>query len=170
MLRIPHCLGSWLTDGGKVVSPTHLLLPTPQKHLFLCFWYSCLLEPEWKNSPHQVPNPRSSGLYHSALTSVLPRHWFFFNSYNPSSHTIAMMFAQPLAEIYTRIFLGSETWLVLRADNLTAICEPIIKKMWLPQRLTTLCASTACYRDGFTFMISSRFHSSGVQVLISVCC
>jgi hypothetical protein len=29
MLRIPHCLDTLLTDGGKVVSPTH---PTPQKH------------------------------------------------------------------------------------------------------------------------------------------
>jgi hypothetical protein len=31
MLRIPHCLDSWLTDGGKVVSPTHWLCSTPQK-------------------------------------------------------------------------------------------------------------------------------------------
>jgi hypothetical protein len=23
MLRIPHCLDNWLTDGGKFVSPTH---------------------------------------------------------------------------------------------------------------------------------------------------
>jgi hypothetical protein len=23
MLRIPHCLDSWLTDGGEVVTPTH---------------------------------------------------------------------------------------------------------------------------------------------------
>jgi hypothetical protein len=32
MLRIPHCLDSQLTDGGKVVSPTHQLYLTPQKH------------------------------------------------------------------------------------------------------------------------------------------
>jgi hypothetical protein len=37
------------------------------------------------------------------------------------------------------------------ATNLTAICEPIVKKMWDPRRLTTLWASTACYRDIFTF-------------------
>jgi hypothetical protein len=38
-----------------------------------------------------------------------------------------------------------------RADNLTAICELIVSKMWEPQRLSTLWASTACYRDSFTF-------------------
>jgi hypothetical protein len=34
MLRIPHCLHNRLTDGGKVVSPTHLPRSTPQKHFF----------------------------------------------------------------------------------------------------------------------------------------
>jgi hypothetical protein len=32
MLRIPHCLDSRLTGGGKVVSPTHFPRSTPQKH------------------------------------------------------------------------------------------------------------------------------------------
>jgi hypothetical protein len=32
MLRILHCLDSRLTEGGKVVSPTHPPHPTPQKH------------------------------------------------------------------------------------------------------------------------------------------
>jgi hypothetical protein len=32
MLRIPHCLDNRLTDGGKVVSPTHRPHFTPQKH------------------------------------------------------------------------------------------------------------------------------------------
>jgi hypothetical protein len=35
----------------------------------------------------------------------------------------------------------------LMAVNLTAICEPIVYKMWAPRRLTTLWASKACYRD-----------------------
>jgi hypothetical protein len=33
-LRIPHCLHSRLTDGGKVVSLTHRPRSTPQKHYF----------------------------------------------------------------------------------------------------------------------------------------
>jgi hypothetical protein len=39
-----------------------------------------------------------------------------------------------------------------KADNLTAICEPIVQKMWDPRRLTTLWTFTACYRDNFTFL------------------
>jgi hypothetical protein len=37
------------------------------------------------------------------------------------------------------------------ADNLTAICEPIVLKMWEPRRLTPLWVFTAWYRDSFTF-------------------
>jgi hypothetical protein len=40
-----------------------------------------------------------------------------------------------------------------KADNLTAICEPFVKKLCDPGRLTTLWASTACYRDSFTFYL-----------------
>jgi hypothetical protein len=38
-----------------------------------------------------------------------------------------------------------------KADNLSAISEPIDKKMWEPQNHTTLWAFTACYRGIFTF-------------------
>jgi hypothetical protein len=34
MLRIPHCLDNRLTDGGKVVSPTHSPHFTPLKHYY----------------------------------------------------------------------------------------------------------------------------------------
>jgi hypothetical protein len=43
-----------------------------------------------------------------------------------------------------KMFLGS------RADNLAAICEPIVQTVWDPRNLTTLRASTACYGDSFT--------------------
>jgi hypothetical protein len=46
MLRIPCCLDNRLTDGGKVVSPTHRPHFTPQNLFFLCFRYSFLLEAE----------------------------------------------------------------------------------------------------------------------------
>jgi hypothetical protein len=47
------------------------------------------------------------------------------------------------------------------ADNLTAICEPIVWKMWEPRRLTALWAFTACYRDTFTFFY--------VEVIVLMC-
>jgi hypothetical protein len=34
MFRIPHCLDIRLTDGGKVVSPTHRPRSNPQKQYF----------------------------------------------------------------------------------------------------------------------------------------
>jgi hypothetical protein len=81
MLRIPHCLDNRLTDGGKVVSPTHQPHFTPQKHYYVYvsgthFCYSMskpqsLVRTEglgkFTNSPHRVSNP------HSALTTTLPR-------------------------------------------------------------------------------------------------
>jgi hypothetical protein len=42
-------------------------------------------------------------------------------------------------------------WLAHKADNLTAICEPTVYKLWESQCLTTLWASMACYGDSFTF-------------------
>jgi hypothetical protein len=36
-----------------------------------------------------------------------------------------------------------------KADNFTAICVPIVYKMWEPRCLTTLWGSMACYRDSF---------------------
>jgi hypothetical protein len=41
-----------------------------------------------------------------------------------------------------------------KADGFTSICEPIVYKMWEPRRLTTLWASTACYRDSFAFTLT----------------
>jgi hypothetical protein len=37
-----------------------------------------------------------------------------------------------------------------KADNLTAICELFVYKMWEPQPLIPLWAFTACYWDSFT--------------------
>jgi hypothetical protein len=49
--------------------------------------------------------------------------------------------------------------------DLTAICEPIVYKMWEPRRLTTLWASTACYRDSFTFFFYIFYvHSCGKYI------
>jgi hypothetical protein len=51
----------------------------------------------------------------------------------------------------TRNITGGIGWPERKADNLTAICEPIFKKMWDPRPLTTLWAPTACYRDSVSF-------------------
>jgi hypothetical protein len=52
------------------------------------------------------------------------------------------------------------------ADSFT-ICEPIVKKMWQPRRLTTLWAFMACYRDSFTFYFKTMMvHECFIQYVL----
>jgi hypothetical protein len=53
----------------------------------------------------------------------------------------------------TRNLPGSKGRPVHKANNFTAIYQPIVLKMWEPQRLAALWASKACYRDSFTFYL-----------------
>jgi hypothetical protein len=40
-----------------------------------------------------------------------------------------------------------------KVDNLTAICESIVRKIWDPRHVTTLWDSTSCYKDRVTFFL-----------------
>jgi hypothetical protein len=51
--------------------------------------------------------------------------------------------------------MGSRLRPAQKAENLTAICEPIAKKMWVP-RLTTVLASMPYYKDSFTFYPTTK--------------
>jgi hypothetical protein len=51
---------------------------------------------------------------------------FFFNLPNPSSHTMALGSTQPLTEMSTRDLPGGKGRQARKADNLTAICVPIV--------------------------------------------
>jgi hypothetical protein len=64
--------------------------------------------------------------------------WGFLNWPNPSAHIMALGLAQPLTEMSTRNLPGGKRRPVCKADNLSAICEPIVYKMWEPRHLTTL--------------------------------
>jgi hypothetical protein len=61
---------------------------------------------------------------------------------------------EPLTELSTRNLPGGKGRPARKAD-LTAIYKTIIKKMWGPRRLTTLWAIKACYRDTFTFYLTT---------------
>jgi hypothetical protein len=50
----------------------------------------------------------------------------FFNLPNPSSRTVALGSTQPLREMSIRNLLEGKGRLARKADNLTAICVPII--------------------------------------------
>jgi hypothetical protein len=90
----------------------------------------------------------------------------FFSWPNSCSRIMALGSTQPLTEMSTRNLLG---WLACKADNLTAICEPTVWKMWEPQHLTTRWAFTAWYRDSFTlslfFIRLYTFHSEMNQFM-----
>jgi hypothetical protein len=82
-----------------------------------------------------------------------PMMWiFFFDLTNPSSRTMALGSTQSLTEMSIRNIPGGKRRPAHKADSLTAIYEPIVYKMWDPQHLTTVWASTACYRDTFLFI------------------
>jgi hypothetical protein len=50
----------------------------------------------------------------------------FFNWPNPSSRTMALGSTQPLTEMSIRNHPGGKGRPARKADNLTAICEPIV--------------------------------------------
>jgi hypothetical protein len=52
--------------------------------------------------------------------------WIFFQLTNLSSRTVALGSTQSLTEMSTTCPPGGEEWQALKADNLTAICEPIV--------------------------------------------
>jgi hypothetical protein len=78
-----------------------------------------------------------------------------FNWPSPSSRAMALRSTQPRTKMSTRNLPGGKGRPAHKADNLTAICEPIVWKMWEPRCLTTLWTFSACYRDSFTLFIES---------------
>jgi hypothetical protein len=84
---------------------------------------------------------------------------------------MALGLTQPLREMGTRNLPGGKKRPARRADNLTAICEPTVWKMWEPRRLTNLWASAACYRDIFTtllFTLMFLFQEFLIRKLITI--
>jgi hypothetical protein len=81
---------------------------------------------------------------------ILSKKFYYVGQpHNFTTNNVVMMttihalgFTQPLTEMSTRsrkiMFLASEVLLVCRADNLAAICEPILSTMWDPKYLPTL--------------------------------
>jgi hypothetical protein len=52
-----------------------------------------------------------------------------------SSRTIGLRLTQPPIEMSTRNLPGGKGRPARKAHHLTAICEPIVQKMWEPRRL-----------------------------------
>jgi hypothetical protein len=57
---------------------------------------------------------------------------------NPSNHTMTLGSTKPLIETRPGILPGIKARPARKANNLTAICDPIDYKMWEPRRVTIL--------------------------------
>jgi hypothetical protein len=90
----------------------------------------------------------------------------FFNLPNPSNRIMAPGSTQPPTEMSTRNLPGGKGRPARKADSLTTIWEPIVWKMWESRRLTILWASTVCYRNSFTFILTCTH--SRVSVYVSL--
>jgi hypothetical protein len=79
-----------------------------------------------------------------------------------------MGLTQPLIEMSTMNLAGSRAWRARKVDNLTAVCEPIVQKMWEPRSLTTLRSLTVSYKDSFTFYLLYTYTSLyGIVMCVS---
>jgi hypothetical protein len=74
-------------------------------------------------------------LFHSYHILLVDALWYkpegrgfegFLNLPNPSSRTMTLRSTQPLTEMSTRNLPGGKRRPARKADNLTAICEPIV--------------------------------------------
>jgi hypothetical protein len=87
------------------------------------------------------------------VAGSIPNEVIFFsiNLSNPSNRTLALGLNQPLPEMST-MKLPRVKWSPARkANKLTAICKSTVGTL----HPTTLRASTACYKDNFTFFKNS---------------
>jgi hypothetical protein len=117
-----------------------------QKWCLLLRAMSFLMVQHWQHSwlRHYATRLKEAGSIPDVASGI-------FNRLIPSSRIMALGLTQPLTQMSTRNLPGGKGRAARKADNLTAICESIFQKMWQPRRLTTLWASTVCYRDRFAY-------------------
>jgi hypothetical protein len=89
---------------------------------------------------------RWSGCYATSrkVAEVFESTKFFQPHYGPGVYPVSNIYK------YKENFPGVNRDRHVRLNNLTAICEPIVQKMWDPRDLTILQESTAHNRDRFT--------------------
>jgi hypothetical protein len=78
MLRIPHFLDNQLTDGGKVVSPTHRPHFTPQNHYY--FYVSGIHFCYRLSKPQGLVRPEGLGYFENITSSVAEPATFRFEA------------------------------------------------------------------------------------------
>jgi hypothetical protein len=90
-----------------------------------------------------------------------------FNWSNPSSRITALRWIQPLNEMSTRIFMEVKNNRHVSLKTSTPSVSRLSSNVWDPRRLISLLASTACYRDSFTFTLEQ---TDWWKMYIIACC
>jgi hypothetical protein len=75
---------------------------------------------------------------------------------------MTLWLTQSLTEMCTRNLRRSKARPACKADNLTVIYKSIVRNMWESRRLTRLLASTASYKDSFTFV----YYRTEIEVIL----
>jgi hypothetical protein len=70
---------------------------------------------------------------------------------------MALGLTQPLKEVGAIRYFWDKARPERKADNLSAINEPIFYTLWRPRIFTTPQTFTVCYRDSFTYYIHKMF-------------
>jgi hypothetical protein len=79
-----------------------------------------------------------------------------FNWPHSSNSTMVLGSTKTLTEMGTSNFRGGKRWPARKADKRSAICEPIVWKLWEPLRVTNLWDPMVCYRARFMITNNSE--------------
>jgi hypothetical protein len=108
---------------GNIIVSCEIFLEV--KHSYITVIINVLCSHIWMMLGYYATSRKVTG-------SILKEIIGFLNLPNPCSHAMALGSTQPLTEV-TAMYLRNE-----EKCGLTAICEPVVKKMWKSKQITTL--------------------------------
>jgi hypothetical protein len=148
MLKIPHCLDNGITDGGKVVRPTHPLHSTSQKHycLYVSGTHFCyrlskpqgLVRPEelskFKKSLRRVysdyRSPQCYSFRHSGISDLV--HYSTIQGHKRKRKSLRQSrnFLMELHKLKSRHSAWSQLFRELKYISVLNVTKPHLIALW----------------------------------------
>jgi hypothetical protein len=140
----------WQVNGLRctVHSPRDVHLPVWTSTHYFCATFFVI---RWSSASPKRKHPT---VYPAQLQWNIASFYRSWNSFNLPNPSRAALWTQQLTGM--RNLPGVKARLARKVDNLVAICEPIVKKIRDPRRLTTRQASTACHTNSFPFFFIAQ--------------